>query len=801
MIISFYSYKGGAGRTQLCVNVAEYLCYHLQRKVLLWDWDLEAPGIHVFFGRETKTFDHPGTIEMLNHYVRLMRLRETVFPNDLRDTLDLLDPIPLVTTDKGCISLLPGGNYSRNYEYKVGSFDWSAFIDQWDGKSFLNRHVRYKIKALGYDYVLIDSRTGISDYAGLCNILLPDLNVLVVTPHDQSFEGNLKIAEFIKRSEYVKQGYRKPHILPIFSRLDLPASGKAQERLKKFKKQFGVYYQEIVEQIGEPLARYAKDENLYLNHTLLAHEPTLANEEKLLFSSHKEYIAMPYLQNMGHIAQLLDDIAFGHTRSNLRYEVEEKGIRLNEAVLYAFPKLKSTVLNLSFQQPYQENKYLVQLELKTAAIEPQMLLRKPYLLNLLAVKTLVNPKMLFETCFKDEIAQVFRDFIELLKKEQIEQLLFVVSAPESLHHLPFEAILGYFEPDYAQKSLSMHLVRTRQVAFRDFSLISPILKPRPLSVLYVNAFPYLLDVIRHELLSAVSYGFKDAAPVLQDTLAIEYLLPASLREMQSALTARQPEILHLCAYAEMRKNKQIVLYLEDEKGNLDAVHLQSFGEVLQNAPSLRVVVLNLAARQTPILSAIAYQLAAFSISCLVFTQDNWSKDAQITFYRQLQLGNSPAKALAQANLSAAISPEKVGIYQNQVVKGLLHLSGALKPKNSYYALKTLLGQRRTRMMGFVGRKRYWIEMQQAFRQNRSICLYGLGGLGKTTLAEAFAYHYAAQHQAEIMIFKDENQIDESYIIEQLLIVYEKRFQQQAVRLKQLVKTKNSNALDQLKQLI
>ncbi len=50
MIYTFYSYKGGVGRTMALANVAE-LFYREGRRVLMIDWDLEAPGLEQFFFR------------------------------------------------------------------------------------------------------------------------------------------------------------------------------------------------------------------------------------------------------------------------------------------------------------------------------------------------------------------------------------------------------------------------------------------------------------------------------------------------------------------------------------------------------------------------------------------------------------------------------------------------------------------------------------------------------------------------------------------------------------------------------
>ena len=82
MISSFYSYKGGVGRSQLCANIAAYLCFKKGRKVLLWDWDFEAPGLHFFFGKSNADINQSGTMEMLEKYVGMMRTRATISETD-----------------------------------------------------------------------------------------------------------------------------------------------------------------------------------------------------------------------------------------------------------------------------------------------------------------------------------------------------------------------------------------------------------------------------------------------------------------------------------------------------------------------------------------------------------------------------------------------------------------------------------------------------------------------------------------------------------------------------------------------
>ena len=70
MIYTFYSYKGGVGRSMAMANVGE-LFSQAGLNVLLVDWDLEAPGLERFFALENeKTAAQPGVIDMLSDYKR-----------------------------------------------------------------------------------------------------------------------------------------------------------------------------------------------------------------------------------------------------------------------------------------------------------------------------------------------------------------------------------------------------------------------------------------------------------------------------------------------------------------------------------------------------------------------------------------------------------------------------------------------------------------------------------------------------------------------------------------------------------
>ena len=73
MICTFYSYKGGVGRTMALANVAE-IFYKAGYRVLVVDWDLEAPGLERFFPSVglPHVLDMPGLMDMLVRYRELM---------------------------------------------------------------------------------------------------------------------------------------------------------------------------------------------------------------------------------------------------------------------------------------------------------------------------------------------------------------------------------------------------------------------------------------------------------------------------------------------------------------------------------------------------------------------------------------------------------------------------------------------------------------------------------------------------------------------------------------------------------
>ncbi|AVH58895.1 MULTISPECIES: FxSxx-COOH system tetratricopeptide repeat protein [Streptomyces] len=240
-IITFYSYKGGTGRTMALANTAWILAANGKR-VLAVDWDLEAPGLHRFF--------HPfldpnalaattGVIDIINEYAWAATTgtqRSGQWHLDYarveQHAISLTpERLGLRFQEGGSLDFLSAGRQDRSYSATVSSFEWDNFYERLGGGLFLDA-LRDDMKA-SYDYVLVDSRTGLSDNADICTMQMPDVLVDCFTLSDQSLDGAAAVA----RS--VEDGYRKRKIrvLPVPMRIDEGEkekvdAGRALARLK-----------------------------------------------------------------------------------------------------------------------------------------------------------------------------------------------------------------------------------------------------------------------------------------------------------------------------------------------------------------------------------------------------------------------------------------------------------------------------------------------------------------------------------------------------------------------------------------
>jgi MinD-like ATPase involved in chromosome partitioning or flagellar assembly len=189
-VITFYSYKGGAGRTMALANVAWILASNA-RRVLAIDWDLEAPGLHHYFRPFLRDPDLQSTRGLIDYFVEFATGAVMGTPAPRR-ILHYASSIEWEFPGGGAIDLIGAGRLDPTYALRVNGFSWQSFYERLGGSSLLGA---MKEEFAEYEYVLIDSRTGVSDYAGICTVVMPDALVVCFTMNAQSVDGAAAVVQ------------------------------------------------------------------------------------------------------------------------------------------------------------------------------------------------------------------------------------------------------------------------------------------------------------------------------------------------------------------------------------------------------------------------------------------------------------------------------------------------------------------------------------------------------------------------------------------------------------------------------
>ena len=197
LTVTFYSFRGGVGRTMALANVAAHLARSGQ-KVFLIDFDLEAPGLSLM--PEFRPHTPPESDEGLVGYLRaaledrpLPSLQslcyEPVLAQQLREGQSRVGAIHVLPADARAGTDrqydLAKLHLERLYETQSRALAIDALKIQ------IDEHYRP-------DYVLVDSRTGLTDVGGICTVHLADLLVIVSGLNEQNLEGTRLAVERLR---------------------------------------------------------------------------------------------------------------------------------------------------------------------------------------------------------------------------------------------------------------------------------------------------------------------------------------------------------------------------------------------------------------------------------------------------------------------------------------------------------------------------------------------------------------------------------------------------------------------------
>jgi len=188
--VSFYSFKGGVGRTMALANVGARLA-QTGRKVLMVDFDLEAPGLGTYDFPKPKD-ESRGVVEFVIEYLasnRAPRVKDYVYRS------------PGSGKEGGDLWIMPAGIQDLDYASKFAQIDWADLYENRKGFLLMEDLKKQWEKELEVDYVLIDSRTGHSDVVGICTRQLPDAVVLMMYPNAQNLVGLRKVVSDIRAQD------------------------------------------------------------------------------------------------------------------------------------------------------------------------------------------------------------------------------------------------------------------------------------------------------------------------------------------------------------------------------------------------------------------------------------------------------------------------------------------------------------------------------------------------------------------------------------------------------------------------
>jgi cellulose biosynthesis protein BcsQ len=189
-LVTFYSYKGGVGRTTALALTASYLARQ-GRNVFVIDCDFEAPGLINFFNTSQSDIQKPGVVEFLN---------DILFDHDVPID-NYVHNVEKAYSGSGTINLMSAGNILADSENLDSFLEGLARIDLQSSRLIetldnLITNIQENYKP---DVILVDSRTGFNNIFGAL-VKLSDMVVALAGDDIQNLPGTEYITNLLSDS-------------------------------------------------------------------------------------------------------------------------------------------------------------------------------------------------------------------------------------------------------------------------------------------------------------------------------------------------------------------------------------------------------------------------------------------------------------------------------------------------------------------------------------------------------------------------------------------------------------------------
>lgn len=172
------------------------------KRVLVVDFDLEAPGLPSY-GAFENAVGKKGLVDYVNDYITLLQAPNvTDFISECQKDLLWL--------------MTAGDNQSSSYTEKLNSIDWQQLYETHSGYLMFEdmKQQWSQYNGHGFDYVLIDSRTGYTDVGGICTRQLPNAVVAMFFPNEQNIDGLSSVVDFIRQQNLSSEVKTTVHFCP-----------------------------------------------------------------------------------------------------------------------------------------------------------------------------------------------------------------------------------------------------------------------------------------------------------------------------------------------------------------------------------------------------------------------------------------------------------------------------------------------------------------------------------------------------------------------------------------------------------
>jgi len=259
-------------------NVAVLLA-RAEKKVLCIDWDLEAPGLDRYFrAGGTATAQLSPRLSAPVHNGGLLTLLEASSPDELGNWRDYVQT--RTDADGAKLDLIGSGDAADDYSNRLAAFSWADYFEKKKGSQVIER-LREEWKA-AYDYVLVDSRTGLTDASGICTIQMPDLLVLLFAANEQNIGWSARVADSIRVGRRALPYDRSfLTIVPLLARFDArEESDRAAAAMDRVATVFGPFFDDWL-----PKSIKARD---MLPWSVLPYVPRYSFEEALAVENEPE---------------------------------------------------------------------------------------------------------------------------------------------------------------------------------------------------------------------------------------------------------------------------------------------------------------------------------------------------------------------------------------------------------------------------------------------------------------------------------------------------------------------------------